>query len=486
MSISLSGIKYKRLKQTHPRVDLMRLRILRALYRGGVHLLKDDEVMKRVFPKYTYEGEPMYAERRNRAYYENLFALVINQMAAGLAQDPAKMVPKKSTDTTATPVVDEYWLDLASNATAFDEDGSTQRTLDQVLRDLCVEGLVCGWSWLQIELPKSDGEAQSRADQDATGELDAYFCTWPTDQITDWEEKDGRILWLRTYECSQTAETPDAMRDIKRHTWTVWTDTEWVSYVVEESKNPQDNRRLPADDDMISPRERGEHPFGRVPWICFDVCTPGTYLHIGDFIESSCRSYFNRTNGETFQWTQYNFQQLYEFLAPEVPGLDNDVSEAQKDPNRARGKRAPGEVHVRGHEDHVEWSGPDMGGAAAGRAAIQDQRDSILRMATQMALSQDTSGAMLRRSGESKAQDAVAQEIMLGAIGKRLLTTGRQAVTTVATIRQETETMPTLEGYQRFSVADAEQLINQAVNLEKVTVPSARYQIERKIGRAHV
>lgn len=478
------AIKYKRLKKTNPRVDLMSLRILKALYRGGAHLLKDEKVMESTFPKYVYENPQAYAERKSRAFYENLFALVINQMSAGLAQDPLRVVPAATETSGAT--VEPYWADMMLNATAYDEDGSEQRGLDQVMRDLCVEALVCGWSWLQVELPLTHENIMSRADQDEAGDLNAYLCSWPTDQVTDWQEKAGKLLWVRTYECGQTAETPDASRDKKTHTWTIWYPDRWVTYVVEESTSPNEVKPLPNDEDLIEFKDSGKHSFGRVPWIRLDLCTPGTYLHVGDFIESACRSYFNRSCGEAFQWTQYNFQQLYEFLAPETPGLDNDVSEAQKDPGRAkRGLRSPGAVHVRGSEDHAEFIGPDMGGASAGREALQDLRDSILRMAAQMALSQDSSGAMLRRSGESKKQDAIGQEVLLGAIGKRLLTTARQTKELIVQARGEnSDDAPNVEGYARFNVSDASELIDQGVKLEQVQVPSAAYQIERKYRMA--
>lgn len=472
-------IKYKRLKQCHPRVDLMRLRILKALYRGGTHLLKDEQVMTAIFPKYAYEKDGVYKERKVRAFYENLFGLVINQMSAGLAQDPARLTPQ-SAEVGAT--VTDFWQDFQKCATSIDDDLSERKSLDQVGRDFAVEALTCGWSWLQIELPKSDGAATSRAEQDVTGDLNAYLCTWPTDQITDWEEKDGSLLWLRTYECIQSAETPDASRDVKTHRWTVWTAEDWTVYEVVESKSLNDPKPLPSDEDMISPSKPERHTFGRIPWIKLDLCQAGTYLHVGDFIESSCRSYFNRTNGEAFQWTQYNFQQLYEFLGPEQPGLDDDVSDAQKDPGRAtRGKRGPGQVHVRGKDDSAKFVGPDMGGAEAGRSATQDLRDAILRMVTQMALSQDTSGAMLRRSGDSKAQDAQAQMILLGAIGKRLLSTVARIIQIVAEIRMETpEDVPHVEGYANFSVTDVDQVVARAVQLEGVSVPSATFQVERK------
>lgn len=477
------SIKYKRLKQCHPRVDLMRLRVLKALYRGGAHLLKDEQIMTAIFPKYSYEKDVVYKERKNRAFYENLFGLVINQMSAGLAQDPIRLVPQVN-EPGAT--VTDFWQEFQKCATSIDDDLGEHKSLDQVVRDWAVEGLTCGWSWLQIELPSPDGEATSRAEQDYAGDLNAYLCSWPTDQITDWEERDGSLLWLRTYECVQSAETPDASRDDKTHRWTIWSAEECTVYEIVESKSLTSPKPLPSDDDMIQPKETQQHNFGRVPWIKLDFCEAGTYLHVGDFIESSCRSYFNRTNGEAFQWTQYNFQQLYEFLGPEQPGLDDDVSDAQKDPGRAtRGKRGPGQVHVRGQDDEAKFIGPDMAGADAGRQATQDLRDSILRMVTQMALSQDTSGAMLRRSGESKAQDAQAQMILLGAIGKRLVSGVNKIIYVVSDIRIEApEDIPNVEGYASFSITDVDSAVAMAVQLEQVSIPSATFQVERKFQLA--
>src|SRR6185437_14534452 len=77
------GIKYSRLKRCHPRLNLGKIRILHALYRGGQHLLDDAEVMAYVFGKIGDESDLVYQERARRAFYENLFAMVVNQVSAG-------------------------------------------------------------------------------------------------------------------------------------------------------------------------------------------------------------------------------------------------------------------------------------------------------------------------------------------------------------------------------------------------------------------
>lgn len=471
-------IVFKYLKQVNPRLNLFRTRILQALYKGGHHLLNDQKVMDVVFPAYSHEKTQSYTERKKRAFYENLFASVIDQVSAGLAQDPVRLKPKPGV------VVDDYWKGLMACAVPPGVAGEDQRTFDQVLRDAVVEALVCCRSFIQADLPKPSGDAMSLMDQEKMGELSAYLITWSSDKIHDWEKSqdDDGLLWLKTYECKTFASTPDQPRDVVTHCWTIWDRDGWTRYECEETigDRPGEHKRLPQDEELVPPKDNGTHSFGVVPWIMIDLegSAGRSHLHIGDRLESLCRAHFNRINGEQFQWTQYNFQQMYEFLAPEIGGVDTPVGENQTDPNRAnREARAPGAVHVRGDKDRAEFVGPDMGGAATGQQAISDLRDAIYRVTAQMALSQDTSGAMLKRSADSKKQDSVAQEIVLGAIGKRVLAVARQCVKMLARGRAE-DMPPEIDGYEAFNVEDADDMINQSVLLSQVEIPSATYKVE--------
>lgn len=466
---SVGAIKLGRLRKTNPRLDQKRVRILKALYRGGSALLHDAEIMNEIFPQYSHEQANVYEERKRRAFYENMFALVVNQISAGLAQDPVRL------SLEAGESVDDYWMDLLKNATVLSDDGSSSRTLDQVLRDVCVEGLVTGWAWLQADLPPKDDSVTTLKEQEEGGKLRAYLIPWNTDSVTDWEEKKGRLLWVRTYEVEQVALNPGDEREDKLHIWTIWTPTHWHRYEYLQVKG----QSLPGDEHLIGVKDEGQHSFGRVPWTRFDVSAPsGTSMWIGDMIESLCRNYFNRQNGESFQWSQYYYQQLYEFLAPEITGIDTMISEAQSDPQRAQRKRAPGMVHVRGHQDKAEFIGPNMSGASTGRDALIDMRDGIMRVTQQMALAQDSNGALLRRSAASKQQDARGTEILLGAIGKRLIVCANNAAELLHAGRQDTDDPPEMTGYENFDVSDAGLILEQASVAMQLAVPSATYQRE--------
>lgn len=467
-------LKFKALKQTNPRLDLARVRKLHAMYRGGCSLLDNDAVMNAVFPRYSHEKDTTYAERKRRAFYENVFASVINQMAAGLAQDPIRYQRNDG-----DPEFDPYWTELLKSAAALN---LPTRSLDQILRDLCVEALVCEYAWIQADLPKPDQIAppQTLGEQEESGGLRAYLCQWSTEHVLDWEyDEDGNLLWLKVCRSSRRALTPGAIRDETTHCWTIWDARGWARYEVKESPR----QALPNDETDVPVAEEGEHTFGVVPWVMLDVAgrQGKPSLHLGDMLESLCRAHFNLWNGEMFSLTQCNFQQLYEFLGPEISGVDTLVSESQQDPNRAnREARAPGAVHVRGDKDRAEFVAPDMAGSASAKQAVDDLRDAIYRVTQQMALSQDTSGAMLKRSADSKKQDAVAQEIVLGAIGKMLLSAAREIVAMLCRGRGDADPPPELDGYGSFDVDDVDDMIQQSLTLEQVSIPSATYQVEQK------
>lgn len=518
---SVAGnIKLGRLRQNHPRLNVKKVRVLKALYYGGSRLLEDREILHEIFPQYTHENPDVYGERCRRAFYENVFGMIINQISAGLAQDPIRpqeeIKPKMSVGSEelsdeevdendfedASEEVDEdveeeeeeedsaiqsfesildkidpFWHQFTENATALSDDDSTRRTFDQVMRNLSVEAFVTGWAWAQAELPRTDMRppVSSLKEQEDQGDLRAYVVPWPTECVTDWSEKDGHLNWVRTHHVIVPDDDPSIPRDTEIHQWTIWRADSWVRYelVKKPNQSPQ------SDDIELTPIDSGRHTFGRVPFVRLDVTgTCGFSLHIGDLLQSLATNYFNRQNGESFQWTQYFFQQLYEFLGPEIGGIDTPISSAQQDPSRAKRTRSPGKVHVRGNNDDARFVGPDMSGAEVGRKAMQDLREAMLRLVAQMALAQDTQGAMLRRSGDSKRQDSVAQEIVLGAIGKLLVVAANALVNLIAVGRGDSSAPPKFVGYQHFNVMDTEAVLNQSAVFATLNIPSARAQIE--------
>lgn len=482
----LGPIKYSRLLQTHPRVNPKRIRILRALYKGGAALLANDEVMDEVFPKHAHEGRPSYEERKRRAFYENVFAQVVNKVVAALGQDPARLDPHPDDDGKIPDGADvgDYWKQLQKDATPPDDDGEA-KTLDQIFRAVACEGFVTGLAWVLCDMPPSSG-AVSKKEQEDNGDLDAYPVLYRADQVTDWYESKGVLQWVRSYNCMSLADDPTAAREWTRHTWTIWTREGFTTYVLEVDRQGKTKDGAQLGPDTIVPPDptlSGPHAFGRVPWVCFDCAADDEpQMHIGDLIESQVRNLMNQACGDAFHRLRHMFQQLYEFLGPELPGMREPISEAQSDPGRARGtRRGPDVVQERGQDDDAKFVSPNMDGADVAKAAIDDAREGITRVIGQLALSQGTTTVGLGRSADSKKQDRIDEQVVYGAAGKKLIGFGRQVIKLLAIGRKDDEKdVPLASGYESFDVNDVDDDVAQAVELEGISVPSATFQIERK------
>lgn len=483
MADQLPSMKLKDLKATHPRLKPFRLRMLRALYEGGDTLLDDEAVMAYVFPRHAAETEESYKERKRRAFYDNEFGITINKVTAGLMQDPLVFDDGGEGDGKKPEggKLDPYWKELMVDASPPSE--TSKKSWTQVILDTVTEGLVCGIAWTLCDLPvqpnrEGDSGPITRADQEHAKLDRAYPVPVRAASVLNWEEVDGKLLWLRMYDAKMVAQNFWEARKYTTHTWRVWTPEMIVTYTLLLDRDGKDpSGRKWEDEDEVPPNSALPHSFGEVPWVRFEP-----KLHIGGAIESRCRSLFNESCGETFQRLRHMFQQLYEFLGAEITGPDHDISEAQENPQRGQApmsRRSADIVQLRGHEDRAEFVSPDMSGAAVNREALRDGRDSIGRTTGQLAMQADVSGAMIKRSGESKAQDKIAEEIVLGATGKDARAHAVSVARMLARGRGDSEdTVPAMRGFEDFDVDDTSARVEQVVALTTAPIKSATFAVE--------
>lgn len=486
------AMKFSRLQQPNPRLDLAYVRRLRALYKGGKTLLADNSVMDVVFPKHEHEGAKSYDERKRRAFYENVFAQCVNKIVAGLGQDPIRLDPQPDEDGNIPDdaKLDDYWKQLQKDATPPNDDGEA-KTLDQILRHVACEAFVTGRGWILCDLPPA-ADASSLAEQLKTDALKAYPIPYRSDQVTDWYEMAGTLQWVRSYSCTVPAINPAETRSWTRHEWKIWDDKGATPYVVEINAQGQDRNGVVVNDEYaVQPGPMVEHSFKRVPWVCFDVCGEDEpQMHVGDLIESQVRNFFNQSCGAAYIRLRHMYQQLYEFLGPEIQAMGEGIGEAQSDPARARGRRrGPDIIQERGSGDSAMFVSPNMEGAEIDAKSIEAAREAIKNVTGQLALSQDTSGATIGRSGLSKQQDKIEEEVVLGAAGKKLLGFGRQVIKILAIGRGDIEpdddddasnSVPYAAGYVSFDISNIESTVQRAVELEGISLPSATFQIEHK------
>lgn len=470
-----TALPYGFLTKKHPEYDLDYWTELRALYLGGKYLLRNPGLLSTLFPKHTDETESSYTERKKRAFYISHLAAVIDVIVAGLAGDPIRIKPPGSEDDENTEL-DEFWQEFGEDCTP---PGGARTSFNRFMLKHAGTGLLLGRFATLVDLPKPGEYLNERAQREA-GALDPYTVEIAPECLFDWERDDsGELSWVNYCRTTCPRKTIFDSRNTVREEYRIYDRLGWVLYVVEYSKDESapNARPKPKPDDMIRPSEAGAHRFGRVP-ILYDELSPG--LWAGNKLHSMVVEYFNKSCG--LSWAEYKtcYAQLYEFLADELGDIDGVPNVHQADSERARRtKRGPGNVQVRGSDDKAEYLVPDASGYAHVAEQLRNLRQDIYRIMFQMALAEDNTGGLVRRSEESKNVDHQVTDVILGALAQNSLRPhAERVIDTGAAARGEEEGYHA-GGFEDFADVDLAAMIEQAATMELIPIPSATYQKRR-------
>lgn len=474
--MNIGPLKYKHLKARHPSVDLRYLEEIRALYEGGPRLLADRSVLGRLLPSLPGETEDSYSDRLRRAWYEPVMAEVIDFVVAGLGQDPARLVEPGDDAEPDAQIDDELMAAFVANVRP---PGGCEppMTFHRLLAECARSAMLYGRWWTLVDAPYlgPDYRPVSRADQEQDGALNAYAIPLDPFTVMDWEEQNGELAWAITHTSTSPRLDPSQGRDVKRHEFRLYTADAWALYVVETSMSKPE----PGDDVLIQPSAQGRHPFGRVPILGGRL----TGLWAGSKLHSLARELLAESTGMTYAGLRSLFPQLYEFLEPSLPGIDEAMDERASDVHRAvRTPRGPGRVQQRAKDDRAEYIGPDVAPFQHAMAVIERIRSAMFAVTYQMALGADTKGAVIRRSAESKGKDGEAAAVILAELGELLRPHGAEVASTAARVRSPGKVEGwSCRGFESFEAAALQDQIDQAVLLEGVSIPSATYQIRRRL-----
>lgn len=466
MPAAFGPIEYARLTEKHGEYDRDYWAELRALYEGGKKLLANSAIIARLFPKHDGETESSYVERKKRAFYMNHLGTLVDYIVSGLAQDPLVLQSAEGEDADT---VDAWWDAFAANCKRRNIPGEAERFTDLVR--WCVRtGLLLGRAVVMVNVPSPTQPMATLADQVAAGALDAFATEVPPEDVFDFDlGEDGRLTWLMHHSCERRRRTPVSGRRYSCHRYTLYTRDGWARYEVEIG----DDKPEPASTDLIHPIAEGAHSFGVVPFALVEF-PEGLWL--GTKVHSLAKDYLNRSCALSFAEFRSLNQQLYEFLGPEIPGVDTPISSAQTNPSRAATRRSgPGIVQERGAGDRAEFIGPNTTGYTHTLQSLEQLRADIHLVTYQMALNQDNSGGAIRRSAESKKTDGESTLIVLKALGELGRRIGDAVVALVAAARQE-PVRYTCGGFACFDVDDAGDSIEQAAAVETISLPSATFQ----------
>src|SRR5207253_10935116 len=70
-------------------------------------------------------------------------------------------------------------------------------TLTQFFKEQIIEAIVCGKSYVVVDFPRTGGEAQTRAEEDALGRSRAYLVGYSADEVINWSfDNQGALEWV--------------------------------------------------------------------------------------------------------------------------------------------------------------------------------------------------------------------------------------------------------------------------------------------------
>jgi hypothetical protein len=420
----------------------------RDLYLGGEQMIKhaDQYLMRR-----SREPLDVYAERLDRAFYENYAGSIIDWYAATLfRREP--VLSYEGPDGRAREFFNEFAEDC-------DQKGST---VSDFFRRQVIEALVMGRSYIVTEFPKPPRAAASRAEEEALGVSRAYLCEYPATSIINWQKSErGEFEWVVV---RSERQVNDGVGDPE---WR--TARRWVYYDRENYRVYEQERRQ-GKNGMVTLADEGRHGLAglrRVPVFEFSL---GDGMWLMNKAASLQLEHFNKSNALSWALT------MGLFAMPVVysdRGWDQMIGESY--------------YLQLGKEDRFGWTEPEGHVYEIALKNIDRLKDEIYRVCY---LLSQAGGSMSKNSaltGYSKERDyTITQEVLRG-FGDRVKDCLKRLLRTIAEARQD-ELLIDVSGLDEFDIGDFSSELADAERLLKLGIdsPTLQAQVKKKLAMKYL
>jgi len=474
-----ASLPYKILKQRHPDYDAAMLRELDDLYVGGYQLRKN---VRKYLPQLEGEHPTRYEERLKTASYINYFAEIVDKFCGDLfAEQPsAHVAPEDGSDEPQPPPDREFYAAFARDADQADH--SFANLLEEVTR----RALVFRVGILGLDLPSPTGEdVPSRAAEDALGLRRVYALKVLTESLTNWKrDARGDYDWmvLSTSSLEQTDPTSPSLCVEEFKIWRrVTADGVSVTVRWEKYSVAHDPNIALKDDDLVPLVASGTVSFERIPVMCFEL-PPG--LWVGNKIGPLALEHFQRRSALVSAQNKNLVSIPVVNLGSEVGEPGGELpSDAQQNPNRGNDPigayRRKGWV-VLGKDDRLSFAEPSGQTYEVIDKQLESLKDEMHRVVHMMAASVNNSSSALGRSGESKMADVEATAVVLGALGRMVRSFAERVYTLISGARGEKDTRWQVDGLDTFEVDDRAAVLEEALQVDNVGIPSKTFKTEYK------
>jgi hypothetical protein len=473
-----AGMLYGILNQKNDVYDDSLLQELHDLFEGGYTIAKR---ASKYIEKLCNEHIKRYRERCRTAAYQPYFGQIVETFASELFAQPVSVIAAANADTPNVPgeLPDKkFYTDFETNVNLQD------MPFTELMKEIVTYAMVQRTAYVCVDAPKgTDMQPTSRADEDARGLRRLYAYRVPCQEVIDWEDDDtGGYEFLVRKEVTQKRHGPEGNRNLRTESFTVWTMVgdlaRYDRYAVTwDTTKPA---LAPKDEDTVPYVGGGMTAFGRIPILRF-ILPNG--LWVGNKIGPQAKEHWNRRSALIGAEARSLLAIPYIARGSEIGAPGSALpAETQQNPNRGADPvgafNAEGFVEV-GADDTVAFAEPAGSCYELVDKELKDAKDEMFRVNHQMAASVSPTPGALGRSGLSKQKDGEATAKVLRALAAKLKPFAQCVYETVGKARGD-ETIWTVTGLDHYDVNDREQVLEEAISIDQVSIPSETFKKTHK------
>jgi hypothetical protein len=438
------------LEQSHPDRSPRAIREFRALYEGGETW---HELIETWIPQHHNEPADLYRDRKTRAVYHNYAGGIVGLLSSYLFGE--------------APQVDglegDYWTGLVDDV----DRGGTP--LARFWRERFIDALVDRRAWIWVNAPaRPEGMViESLLDEERAGLSNLYLVALREAEVLDWElDSHGQILWAIVRQCRSERKGVGESR-VAVWRWTEITDTTLRRW---EWRGDGKDKTAPAEGDFAVELPAIAHNMGGVPLVRLELPVGLWAMRL---LRDPAVAQLRARND--LSWALHRSAHAMMWLRRKYPGEAPTVSPA----------------HFLDLEEgeEVGWAEPSGNSYAVLRDDVQDLKEELFRVVHQMATAADSDASRSRMSGESKAADWQAADIVMSAYADLVRGAIAACLRFVAAARGEDPaalSVTGLEGWQTESLETFLAAVALALDAQRMSPTFrkvvARRQAERLLG----
>ena len=475
-----ASIPYGVLQQVNPEVDPgLRTRI-DDLYEGGARI---EAKAREYLPQIAWEHDRAYDSRiGGAASYLPYFGQIVDQFASDLFGQPLNVGAAPDAENPDSPgkVPDEAFY--AAFANDLDLQGTS---LAEVMRVVVTTAMKHRVAYLMVDAPADDARAPAPANlaqEEERGTRRCYAYEVPPSRVLDWEVDDlGNFAWVVLHKVENRRASVAASRKATVETWDVWErgapggNARWARYMLEWTPES-----APTNETPVPAVDGGESGFPCIPLLRLELPAG---LWVGNKIAGPVVEHWRRRSALVGAENRSCVAIPFVALGSEMGGGTEIPAERGQDPARGddpyKQFRRDGFM-VGGKDDKLTFAEPSGHAYHVIDQQLGALKDEIFRVCHQMAASVTPTAGALGRSGLSKQKDGESTAKVLTALGQLVRQFAREVYDLVAATRDE-DVVWAVHGLDSYQTDDREQVIDEALALAEVAIPSETFRIEHAV-----